>query len=160
MFNRDNVKYERIVTHYTWQGIFHHIAYQTSGALAVIVWGITPILDFLTGGSKHFPVEGLYPYNETATPAFEITSAYQAVAVIMCCMNHVAIDTLVTGLITIACCQLTILNRNITSLNIETDQESITLKCDANPGEFATQVDNESYENLKICIKHSKMIFE
>ncbi|XP_031847961.2 odorant receptor Or1 isoform X4 [Nomia melanderi] len=160
MFNRDNVKYEQIVTHYTWQGIFHHIAYQTFGALAVTVWGITPVLDYLTGGSKHYPVEGLYPYNVTATPAFEITCSYQAVAIILCCLNNVAIDTLITGLITIACCQLTILNRNISSLNIETDQQLITLKGDANPGKFATQLDNESYKNLKICIKHSNMIFD
>nr|XP_031847961.1 odorant receptor Or1-like isoform X4 [Nomia melanderi] len=160
MFNRDNVKYERIVTHYTWQGIFHHIAYQTFGALAVTVWGITPVLDYLTGGSKHYPVEGLYPYNVTATPAFEITCSYQAVAIILCCLNNVAIDTLITGLITIACCQLTILNRNISSLNIKTDQQLITLKGDANPGKFATQLDNESYKNLKICIKHSNMIFD
>ncbi|XP_076281933.1 odorant receptor Or1 [Lasioglossum baleicum] len=153
MFSRDNAKYERVVTHYTWQGIFHHITYQFFGTMAVVSWGAKPVIDLLSKRSKELPLLGWYPYNTTESPAFEITSLYQAVAIILCCFNNIAIDTLVTGLITIACCQLTILNRNIASLNSETRQ-SINMDNDND-----IKASNKQYENLKVCVEHSNMIF-
>lgn len=160
MFSRDNTKHERIVTYYTWQGIFHHIAYQSFGAMAVFSWGITPITDALAGRSKQLPMEGWYPYNVTITPSFEITSCHQTVAVLICCFNNVAIDTLITGLIRIACCQLTLLNRNIISINSESWKELIPLKDNVDRKGTSANDSNEAYENLKLCIEHNNMIFE
>ncbi|XP_043260231.1 odorant receptor Or2-like isoform X1 [Colletes gigas] len=158
MFSRDNVKYSHIVTHYTWKGIFHHIAYQSFGGMAVLCWGITPFADLLAGRTKKLPIEGWYPFNVTITPAFEITCLHQAVAVIICCFNNVAIDTLITGLITIACCQLTVLNRNITLINSET-KKLIAPRDTIDKQKFTEQTSDKSYEDLKLCVEHSNMIF-
>ncbi|XP_078039725.1 odorant receptor Or1 [Augochlora pura] len=159
LFSRDNVKYERIVTHYTWQGIFHHIAYQFFGTMAVVSWGATPVIDLLSKRSKELPLLGWYPYNTTASPAFEITAFYQGVAIIICCFNNIAIDTLITGLITIACCQLTILNRNIASLNNE-DKQFISIESGKNITKPVEQTCETQYNDLKICVEHSNMIFD
>ncbi|XP_033325709.2 odorant receptor Or1 isoform X1 [Megalopta genalis] len=159
LFSRDNLKYERIVTHYTWQGIFHHIMYQFFGTMAVVSWGATPVIDLLSERSKKLPLLGWYPYNTTASPAFEITALYQAVTIFICCFNNIAIDTLVTGLITIACCQLTILNRNIASLNNE-DKQLISIESRNNIKKPVEQTCNKQYNDLKICVDHSNMIFE
>ncbi|XP_015437631.1 PREDICTED: odorant receptor Or1-like [Dufourea novaeangliae] len=160
LFSRDNIKYERIVTYYTWQGIFHHIAYQSFGTMAVISWGVSPIIDLLSERSKQLPIEGWYPYNVTVSPVFEITSFYQAVAIFICCFNNVAIDTLITGFITIACCQLTLLNRNISSLNPEAEKQSIVSKDDVDVKRSTIETYNRTYDNLKLCIEHSNMIFD
>ncbi|XP_076246661.1 odorant receptor 10 [Calliopsis andreniformis] len=160
IFNRDNGKYERIVTHYTWQGIFHHIAYQSFGAMAVFCWGITPIANMLAGKSKQLPMEGWYPYNVTTSPSYEITSTHQTVAIIICCFNNVAIDTLITGFITIACCQLTLLSRNIIEINSRTDKLLIVSKDDIDVRKSAVNNCKKAYENLKLCVQHSNMIFD
>ncbi|XP_076685625.1 odorant receptor 22b isoform X1 [Andrena cerasifolii] len=157
MFSRDNTKYERIVTYYTWHGIFHHIAYQSFGGMAVFCWGMTPIADLLAGRSKQLPMGGWYPYNVTATPAFEITSLHQTVAIIICCFNNVAIDTLVTGFITAACCQLTLLSRNIVSISSKVKKP---LSSSDHIGKSAVNDCNGTYEDLKLCVRHSNMIFD
>ncbi|CAL7942947.1 unnamed protein product [Xylocopa violacea] len=158
MFCRDNVKYERIITYYTWQGIFHHIAYQSFGGIAIICWGCTPIVQILSGTSKQLPTQGWYPYNVTSTPAFEITSSYQFVIVLLSCINNVAIDTLITGLIITTCCQLTLLGCNISSMNC-TAEEELILSNNGSAEKFAQKDSDELYDDLKLCIKHSIMIF-
>nr|XP_012149242.1 PREDICTED: odorant receptor 46a, isoform A-like isoform X3 [Megachile rotundata] len=159
-FIQDNGKYEKIVRHYTWQGVFHHIAYQSFGLMAVISWGVTPVLNLLTQRSKELSMEGWYPYNTSSTPAFEITSSYQAVAIFLCCINNVAIDTLITGLITIACCQLAILSSNIASLNCAENTEPIGINNNTDLEISTSKNYNKLYEDLKSCVEHSNMIFE
>ncbi|XP_012149241.1 odorant receptor Or1 isoform X2 [Megachile rotundata] len=159
-FIQDNGKYEKIVRHYTWQGVFHHIAYQSFGLMAVISWGVTPVLNLLTQRSKELSMEGWYPYNTSSTPAFEITSSYQAVAIFLCCINNVAIDTLITGLITIACCQLAILSSNIASLNCAENTEPIGINNNTDLEISTSKNYNKLYEDLKSCVEHSNMIFD
>ena len=158
MFNRDNDKYEWIVTYYTWQGIFHHIVYQSFGGISIIFWGCTPILYLVNGASKQLPNVGWFPYNVTSTPAFEITSLHQFIVVLTSCINNVAIDTLITGLIITACCQLTILNYNISSIHCTVEKERTILS--DNFGTSTLEVYNKLYEDLKHCVKHNIMIFE
>lgn len=160
IFSQDNDKYEEIVTHYTWQGIFHHIAYQSFGLMAVISWGVTPVLNMLTQRSKELAMEGWYPYNTTSTPAFEITSSYQAVAIFLCCINNVAIDTLITGLITVACCQLAILSSNISSMYCVENTKSYVKNDNINLTISTPKTCNKLYKDLKLCVEHSNMIFE
>lgn len=78
------------MTQYTWQGIFHHIAYQSFGTVAVLCWGFTPIADLIAGRSRRLPMEGWYPYNVTVTPAFEITSLHQTVAIFVACFHNIS----------------------------------------------------------------------
>ncbi|KAK2578694.1 hypothetical protein KPH14_011662 [Odynerus spinipes] len=154
-FIRHNINCESTVIRYTWQGIFHHIAYQSFGTVAVLCWGFTPIADFIAGRSRRLPMEGWYPYNVTTTPAFEITSLHQAVAIFVACFHNVAMDTLVTGLITVACCQLSILSQTIASVqnNQQRDEKSVT-------DDIATKNEKDvPYETLKKCVKHGNVIF-
>lgn len=154
-FVQHNIDYERIVTQYTWQGIFHHIAYQSFGTVAVLCWGFTPIADLIAGRSRRLPMEGWYPYNTTATPAFEIISVHQAVAIFVACFHNVAMDTLVTGLITVACCQLSILSQTIASVqNNEEKDERNVINNVATKNEY-----DVPYEILKKCVKHGNVIF-
>lgn len=154
-FNRHDKKYQDLLTSYTWKGIFHHAAYQSFGAIAVFCWGITPIADLIAGRSRRLPMEGWYPYNVTRTPAFEITAGHQGIAIIIACFHNVALDTLVTGLITVACCQLAILGRNIMSIDNEKNMQSRTNKNKS----FLDEGRVLSYQQLKRCIVHSNMIF-
>nr|XP_034189642.1 odorant receptor Or1-like [Osmia lignaria] len=160
IFSQDNDKYEEIVTHYTWQGIFHHIAYQSFGLMAVISWGVTPVLNILTQRSKELAMEGWYPYNTTSTPAFEITSSYQAVAIFLCCINNVAIDTLITGLITVACCQLAILSSNISSMYCVENTKSFVKNDNIDLTISAPKTCNKLYKDLKLSVEHSNVIFD
>lgn len=132
--------------------------------MAVFCWGFTPVADLVAGRSRQLPMEGWYPYNTTTTPAFEITAAHQGIAIIIACFHNVAMDTLMTGLITVACSQLAILERNITSIDNEegicevqnNNDKDKSLKERLKPVEGKTL----SYQLLKRCAVHSNMIFQ
>ncbi|KAG5338996.1 OR46A protein, partial [Acromyrmex charruanus] len=156
-FSRYDKEYEDLLISYTWKGIFHHAIYQSFGGIAVFCWGFTPIADFVAGRSRQLPMEGWYPYNTTATPAFEITAAHQGIAIIIACFHNVAMDTLMTGLITVACCQLAILERNIISIDNKASIHGMQNDNDKNkPLERKTL----AYQLLKRCAMHSNMIFQ
>ncbi|XP_072764787.1 odorant receptor Or2 [Anoplolepis gracilipes] len=152
-FSRHDQNYQDLLIDYTWKGIFHHAVYQSFGAIAVFCWGITPITDLIAGRSRRLPMEGWYPYNVTKTPAFEITAGHQGIAIIIACFHNVALDTLITGLITVACCQLAILERNIISIDNEKNIQS------DNDKSFLAEGKVLSYQQLKKCVMHSNMIF-
>lgn len=148
------------MTRYTWQGIFHHIAYQSFGTVAVLCWGFTPIADLIAGRSRKLPMEGWYPYNVTVSPAFEITSLHQAVAIFVACFHNVAMDTLVTGLITVACCQLSILSQTLASIeNHHQSKKSNIIKEMNDCSEEEKICYDVPYETLKRCVIHNNVIF-
>ncbi|XP_032675945.1 odorant receptor Or1-like [Odontomachus brunneus] len=157
VFNRHDKTHQDLLISYTWKGLFHHAAYQSFGAIAVFCWGFTPIADLIAGRSRRLPMEGWYPYNVTRTPAFEITAGHQGVAIIIACFHNVAMDTLITGLITVACCQLAILKRNIISIDNEKNIHSAS-NVKGESGEIAEK-DHLSYQQLKRNAVHSNMIF-
>jgi len=119
----------------------------------VFCWGFTPIADFVAGRSRQLPMEGWYPYNTTATPAFEITAAHQGIAIIIACFHNVAMDTLMTGLITVACCQLAILERNIISIDNKASIRGMQ-------NDKSLERNTLAYQLLKRCAMHSNMIFQ
>ncbi|KAF3054609.1 Odorant receptor 034 [Nylanderia fulva] len=144
-FSRYDKKHQDLLIKYTWKGLFHHATYQSFGAIAVFCWGITPITDLIAGRSRQLPMEGWYPYNVTRTPVFEITAAHQGIAIIIACFHNVALDTLMTGLITVACCQLAILERNIMSIDNEKNLQN------DNNLSFLAEEKILSYLQLKRC---------
>ncbi|XP_070150402.1 odorant receptor Or1 isoform X3 [Polyergus mexicanus] len=153
-FSRHDKKNQDLLISYTWKGIFHHAVYQSFGAIAVFCWGITPITDLIAGRSRQLPMEGWYPYNVTRTPAFEITAGHQGIAIIIACFHNVALDTLITGLITVACCQLAILERNIISIDMGKSMQN-----DKDKSSFLAEGKVLSYQQLRRCIIHNNMIF-
>lgn len=66
-------------------------------------------------------------------------------------------DTLVTGLITVACCQLTILSQTIASVKIKNERQDV--KGIINNIETKSEYDDVPYETLKKSIKHGNVIF-
>ncbi|XP_046745104.1 odorant receptor Or1-like [Diprion similis] len=118
VFSRYNIRYEDLVISFALKGILHHVAYQSFGAAAVFCWGFTPIANIIAGNNRRLPMDGWYPYNVSLTPAFEFTYIHQTVAVVLACFHNVAMDTLVAGLITVACCQLEILKTNLRQIGI------------------------------------------
>ncbi|XP_024868539.1 odorant receptor Or1-like isoform X4 [Temnothorax curvispinosus] len=157
-FSRYDKVHEDLLISYTWKGLFHHAVYQSFGGIAVLCWGFTPIADLVAGRSRQLPMEGWYPYNTTATPAFEITAAHQGIAIIIACFHNVAMDTLMTGLITVACSQLAILERNIISINNEERIHEVQNNNDKNEL-LAVEGRALSYQLLKRCAVHNNMIF-
>ncbi|XP_071560967.1 odorant receptor Or1 isoform X1 [Temnothorax nylanderi] len=157
-FSRYDKVHEDLLISYTWKGLFHHAVYQSFGGIAVLCWGFTPIADLVAGRSRRLPMEGWYPYNTTATPAFEITAAHQGIAIIIACFHNVAMDTLMTGLITVACSQLAILERNIISINNEESIHEVQNNNDKNKL-LAVEGRALSYQLLKRCAVHNNMIF-
>ncbi|XP_011171479.2 odorant receptor Or1 [Solenopsis invicta] len=157
-FSRYDEEYQDILVNYTWKAIFHHVVYQSFGGIAVFCWGFTPISDLIAGRSRRLPMEGWYPYNVTATPAFEITAAHQGIAIIIACFHNVAMDTLMTGLIAVACSQLAILERNITSINNEGNIRG--MRNNDTGKSLAMEKTVLSYQLLKRCAVHSNIIFD
>ncbi|XP_070510194.1 odorant receptor Or1 isoform X2 [Cardiocondyla obscurior] len=155
-FSRYDEKHKDLLINYTWKGIFHHAVYQSFGGIAVFCWGFTPIADLLAGRSRQLPMEGWYPYNITASPAFEITAAHQGIAIIIACFHNVAMDTLMTGLINVACAQFAILERNIISID---NEKGIRGMQSDNESKFEIEGRILSYRLLKRCAMHSNMIF-
>lgn len=156
-FSRYDKEYKDLLISYAWKGFFHHAAYQSFGGIAVFCWGFTPIADLIAGRSRRLPMEGWYPYNTTTTPAFEITAAHQGIAIIIACFHNVAMDTLMTGLIAVACSQLAILERKIISINNEESVRGIQNNNDKGKPLEAKQK-TLSYHLLKRCAVHSNMI--
>jgi hypothetical protein len=156
VFHRHDKTHQDLLKTYTKKGIFHHVIYQSFGAIAVLCWGFTPIADLIAGRSRRLPIEGWYPYNTTTTPAFELTAGHQGVAVTIACSHNVAMDTLMTGLITVACCQLAILERNIMSIN---NKKSVSEM--QNEDMFVvTKGRTLYYQQLKHCAVHNNIIFQ
>lgn len=148
-FNRHDKMHQDLLISYTWKGLFHHTAYQSFGAIAVFCWGFTPIADLVAGR--------WYPYNVTRTPVFEITAGHQGIAIIIACFHNVAMDTLITGLITVACCQLAILERNIISIDNEKNIHG-TSDINSQSSEIAEK-ERLPYRQLKRNAVHNNMIF-
>ncbi|EFN81058.1 hypothetical protein EAI_05805 [Harpegnathos saltator] len=148
---------------YTWKGLLHHATYQSFGATAVLCWGFTPIADLIAGRARRLPMEGWYPYNVTRTPAFEITAGHQGVACIIACCHNVAMDTLITGLITVACCQLAILEQNIISIDnkrsIHDPNALLHIPNAKNESNEISENEHLSYQQLKRGVMHNNMIF-
>ncbi|XP_014297324.2 odorant receptor Or1 [Microplitis demolitor] len=142
-------KYERVFTYYAWQGLYHHIAYQSFGTVAVLCWGLTPLADAVAGNTRRLPMEAWYPYDTKKSPAFEITSGHQAVAVIIACFHNIGMDTLVTGLINAACCQLEIIKQNLKNVGSDFDYNS------------NNECDYEDFMNNEInkMVEHSNEIY-
>ncbi|XP_046597653.1 odorant receptor Or1-like [Neodiprion lecontei] len=138
-FSRHNFRYEDLLSSFALKGILHHVAYQSFGAAAVFCWGFTPIANIIAGNNRRLPMDGWYPYNVTLTPAFEITCVHQTVAVVFACFHNVAMDTLVAGLITVACCQLEILKSNLGQIGIRKSCHD---------------------DELRNCIRHHKAIID
>lgn len=157
-FNRHDKAHQDLLISYTWKGLFHHAAYQSFGATAVFCWGFTPIADLVAGRARRLPMEGWYPYNVTKTPAFEITAGHQGIAIIIACFHNVAMDTLITGLITVACCQLAILERNIISINNDGSIHGASNVKGIESSEVAKN-EHPPYQQLKRSAVHSNMIF-
>lgn len=155
VFHRHDKVHQDLLKSYTKKGIFHHAVYQSFGAIAVFCWGFTPIADLIAGRSRRLPIEGWYPYNTTTTPAFEITAGHQGIGIILACFHNVAMDTLMTGLITVACCQLAILERNIMSINNEKSISGMQSKDTL----FAIEERALCYRRLKQCAVHNSVIF-
>uniref|UniRef100_A0A0C9QZ39 OR1_1 protein n=2 Tax=Fopius arisanus TaxID=64838 RepID=A0A0C9QZ39_9HYME len=140
-FSKDFDKFERIFTWYAWQGMYHHMRYQSFGTMAVFCWGFTPIADAISGHARRLPMEAWYPYDTKATPAFQLTCAHQSLAVILGCFHNISMDTLITGLINVACCQLEVVKRNLLELDVKTGSRE--------SGEVKLR------EELHRCIQHS-----
>ncbi|XP_017789424.1 PREDICTED: odorant receptor 2a-like [Habropoda laboriosa] len=158
LFIRNNDKYERIVTYYTWQGIFHHITYQSFGIIAVIFWSCTAVVNLMKRTYQLLLIKAWYPYNVTISPAYEFTILHQVVGVTVNCINNVAIDTFITGFIITACCQLTLLSYNISSIHYEAEKEFVARTDDISADKSTSKTYNQLYEDLKICIEHSRLI--
>lgn len=153
IFNRNDNAQQDLLLIYTWKGLFHYIIYEAFGAATVLCWGFTPIVDLISGRSRKLPLEAWYPYNTTNTPAFELTTTYQASSVIWASTHNIAIDTFITGLITVACCQLAILERNIVSIDNEKNIRDVQRDKNTEETEY------QAYQQLKRCAVHSNLIF-
>ncbi|EZA58248.1 ObirOr5-C1 [Ooceraea biroi] len=157
--SRDEL-HQDLLREYTWKGLFHHAVYQSFGAVAVFCWGFTPISDLIAGRSRQLPMEGWYPYNTTTSPAFEITAAHQGIAISIACFHNVAMDTLITGLITVACCQLAILERNI--LSIDNEKIVCVVQNDIQDDQGNSDVPEGTLspnQQLKRCAMHNNLIY-
>ncbi|THK33166.1 odorant receptor Or1-like [Diachasma alloeum] len=124
-FSKDRDKFERIFTWYAWQGIYHYLRYQSFGTMAVFCWGFTPIADAISGHARRLPMEAWYPYDTKATPAFQITCAHQSFAIMLGCFHNISMDTLITGLLNVACCQFEVVKKNILELDVDGGSKEI-----------------------------------
>nr|QEI46832.1 odorant receptor 16 [Galleria mellonella] len=78
-------------------------------AVTVIGWGIS-------AEKRQLPLQAWYPYDKYKSPAFELTYAYQVVAVNLSAAVNVSMDTLVTSCIAQCRCRLKILGLSLKTL--------------------------------------------
>jgi len=156
-FNRYDEIHQDLLMDYTWRSIFHYIVYQSFATIAVLCWGFTPVAALIAGRQRRLPVDGWYPYNTTITPAFEITSGHQDIAVTISCFHNIAMDMLITGLIAVACCQLAILEQNIISID---NKKNVCILQDDKGESHIEEKKILSYQQLKKCAVHSDMIYQ
>lgn len=119
--------------------------------MAVFCWGLTPISFIIAGQDRRLSIEGWYPYNATNTPAFELTCVHQTAAVVIACFQNIAMDTLVTGFMTVVSCQFEILKSNLRQIGIKNCSQNLSVK----NIEIA-----RSEDELKRCIEHHNAIIE
>lgn len=76
----------------------------------------------------------------------------------MCCINNLAIDAFITGLINIACCQFELLKTNIVALGSDYEVESVSQNSQekVDPDLY----DKKTNEELRRCIEHNLTICE
>ncbi|XP_043287647.1 odorant receptor Or1-like [Venturia canescens] len=147
MFSGDNERHERVVSRYTWLGIFHHATYQSLGAVSIACWALGSVVDILKAGVRRLPVESSYPYDVAVSPNFEITCAQQILGQMILCLHNIALDTLVTNFLNVACCQLEILRLNVQAIGHD------------GPADRASSGDNErARKQLNACVEHNKAI--
>ncbi|RLZ02204.1 Odorant receptor 39 [Cephus cinctus] len=160
LFTRNNERFKFIAYEYTWKGIFHHVAYQSFGTVAVLCWVFTSISDLIIKHMKRLPIPLWYPFNVTNTPAFELITLQQTVGVISGCFHNVAMDTLITGLITVACCQFELLKTNIITIGSNVNHEFC--KISHNEINVTNVEDNENkvWQEMRKCIAHNNKIIE
>ncbi|XP_033231701.1 odorant receptor 94b-like [Belonocnema kinseyi] len=148
--------YERIVTWYTWHEIFHHFAYQSIGGIGSTFWGCSPLADYLNG-IKLLPFPFWSPFDVTKSPTYEIIWLHQAVTFILCCINNVAIDILITGFMNVASCQFELLKCKISSIG---EDEKHLIKPTKNPSKLSKNAEDQIYMKLCDCVRHNIAIFE
>lgn len=149
MFSSENERYEKVLSRYTWLGIFHHATYQSLGAVSITCWALGSIVDIVKGGVRRLPVESWYPYDVTVSPNFEITCCQQIVGQMILCFHNIALDTLVTNFLSVACCQLQILKLNVQSIGH-----------DRRTGGRSSTSNERAREQLNACVEHSKAIIK
>nr|AXM05152.1 odorant receptor [Campoletis chlorideae] len=147
IFSGENERYEKVLTRYTWLGILHHLTYQSLGAISITCWALGSIFDILKGGARRLPVESWYPFDVNVSPYFEITYCQQILGQMILCFHNIALDTLVTNFINVACCQLQILKLNVQSIghDHQIDHDSSIYK-------------QRAHKQLNDCVEHSKAI--
>jgi len=153
-FNRYDKIHQDLLKEYTRRSIFHYVIYQSFGTVGTFSLCFTSF----THSSHRLPMDGWYPYNTTITPAFEITSGHQSIAITIACFHNVAMDMLITGLIAVACCQLAILEQNI--ISIDNKRSVCTLQDDKDESHMFEGKEILSYQQLKKCAVHSDMIYQ
>ncbi|XP_051176512.1 odorant receptor Or1-like [Leptopilina boulardi] len=156
VFSKDNIRYDKIVSWYAWQGLFHYGVYQMFAFFAVFFWSFIPLTDILNGNEKKLPLDGWYPYDTTKSVAFFITWAHQSIGIILCCINNTAIDSFIAGLINVASCQFEILKWNFCSIEENIEKGNIS-------SNFEEKNNNENEiinDQIRDCIKHNLAIFD
>ncbi|XP_051176508.1 odorant receptor Or1-like [Leptopilina boulardi] len=155
-FSNYNSRYERIIMWYTWQNIFHNGIYQILGIMTVLFWAAIPVTALLDGNELQLPLDGWYPFNTKKLIPFMLTWSHQTVAIIMCCINNLAIDALISSLLNVASCQFEILKWNIAKIG---DIEEQNFLVSSNKKEDKLCHNKNINEELRYCIKHNLAIF-
>ncbi|XP_043475872.1 odorant receptor 2a-like [Leptopilina heterotoma] len=158
VFSKDNVRYKKVLSSFAWQGIVHHCTYQIIGAFGVTSMSLIPISALVNDNERRLPLDGWYPFDTTKSIAFVITWTHQAVAIIMCCINNLAIDSFISGLINVACCQFEILKLNIASIGDNSEKNSLSQNSIEKVDEDL--VDKKIKEKLRKCIEHNLTIYD
>ncbi|KAK2576114.1 hypothetical protein KPH14_007447 [Odynerus spinipes] len=76
-----------------------------------------------------------FPFDNTSPHIFYVTYAHQILALIICSMLHIALDTLICGFLVQICCQIKILENRL------------------------TKITNERRTIVKLCIRHHESIY-
>lgn len=112
-FSKFNEAHRKIVTWYTWLGIRTHATYQSLACFVMICMTIGLYFDDKAGKDRQLPVDAWFYVNSTVSPNFEIISSYQCISITLGAIHNIAMDSLITHMMTTACCQLQILSYNL-----------------------------------------------
>ncbi|XP_024940839.1 putative odorant receptor 85d isoform X2 [Cephus cinctus] len=159
-FSNETDKYERIVTYFSWFGLFHYAINVLFGMGAITGWSIISLFSVDNDKiDRRLPSDGWFPYDPLKSPAFELTCVYEIIILHVCAFHNLALDHLTVGFMSVVCCQFVILNCNLQSIGDDV-LNAENIKNDLSNSLKNKENDDLIYKRLVKCVEDHMTIIQ
>ncbi|XP_077290279.1 odorant receptor Or1-like [Arctopsyche grandis] len=136
-----------IVKKYSNLAVKYLIFYFSITYIVNCLWALGPIITH----TKKLPFAAWYPYDIEKSPAYELTYLHQTVAIIIAASLNIMKDSLVTGLMNKAACQMELLKYSLENISNNVAEKSSDFPSILYP-------DSVVYRLKLLVIRHTKIL--